>query len=352
MLNSKKKLKSTAAAVGRTDSGLFKVSQSKISKWRQCRQAYHYAHVEKIAPKRKSRPLKFGGIVHDMIDADIKGQNPFKKLKEIGKTNEKLFDAEREMYGDIIKDVGYIMDEYFNYWDARPETIDYMDIGKGKDKFKCEAPFEVEIDKGYILAKGRIDAAGKAKKLKWLVEHKSHKTFPKPEHRWRNLQSVFYIRIFDMMGWGSLDGTCWDYIRSKPPTRPTILKAGGMSKAALDSLPSVVRDVAKANKIAERDYADVMKTQMENRATWFQRVFTPVSKDIIEPVMKDLLDTSREMADLHGTSRTKTFGRHCEWCGYAKLCAAELQGHDVEFVKEREYEFNEYEAEKEELVED
>lgn len=348
MSNSKAKLKTSAAAMGRTESGLFKISQSKVSKWRQCRQAYHYAHVEKIAPKRKARPLKFGSIVHDMIDADINGKNPFKKLQEVGKTNKKLFEAEREMYGEIIKDVSYIMTEYFEYWDARPETIDYVSV----NKFKCEIPFEVEIDKGNILAKGRIDAVGKAKKLKWLVEHKSHKTFPKPENRWRNLQSVFYIRVVDMMGWGQLDGTCWDYIRSKPPTRPTILKSGDLSRAALDSLPSVVKDVLRANKLKADDYEDVLKQQRENRANWFQRVFTPVSKDIIEPVMQDLIDTSREMADLHGKSRTKTFGRHCEWCSYAKLCAAELQGHDVDFVKEKEYEFNEYEAEKEELVED
>lgn len=340
-MSTSKKLLSTA-------SGLFKISQSKVGKWRQCRQAYHYAHVEQIAPKRKARPLKFGSIVHDMVDTDINGKNPFKKLKEIGKTNEKLFDAEREMYGDIVKDVSYIMSAYFDYWDNRPESIEYMPIGK----FKCEIPFEVEIDKGNIIAKGRIDAVGKAKKLKWLVEHKSHKTFPKPENRWRNLQSVFYIRIIDMMGWTKLDGTCWDYIRSKPPTRPAILKSGEMSRAALDSLPGVVLDVLKQNKLKIADYSDVIKQQEQNQNQWFQRVFTPVSKDIIQPVMDDLLDTAREMSELHGKSKTKTFGRHCEWCGYNKLCAAELQGHDVEHVKEREFEFNEYEAEKEDTVED
>lgn len=341
MSTSKKQLKSSASA-------LFKVSQSKVSKWRQCRQAYHYAHVEQIAPKRKARPLKFGGIVHDMIDAEINGKNPFKKLKEIGKTNEKLFDAERELYGEIVKDVGYIMTAYFDYWDDRPETIEYMSVGK----HHCEIPFELEIDKGNILAKGRIDAVGKAKKLKWLVEHKSHKAFPKPEHRWRNLQSVFYINIYAQMGWGQLDGTCWDYIRSKPPTRPAILKSGEMSRAQLDSLPAVVEDVIKQNKLKRADYLDVIKQQQENQSSWFQRVFTPVGKDIIKPIMQDLLDTSREMAELHGKSKTKTFGRHCEWCGYNRLCAAELQGHDVDFVKEKEYEFNEYEAEKEDLRED
>lgn len=336
----KKKLLNSAAKTGFTESGLFKISQSKINQWRMCRQAYHYAHVEQIAPKRKSRPLTFGGIVHKMVEADINGKNPFGVLKTIGKANEKLFREEREMYGEIVKDVGYVMSEYFEYWDNKPETIEYMPL-MGK---KCEIPFEVEIDKGNILAKGNIDATGKAKKLKWLVEHKSHKTFPSPDNRWRNLQTVFYIRIVEMMGGPKLDGTCWDYIRSKPPTRPAILKAGGMSRAALDSLPSVVDDVLKANKLSVVDYADVRKEQERNRSTWFQRVFTPVSKDIIDPVMKDVLDTAREMSEGHGKSKTKTFGRHCEWCGYNRLCAAQLQGHDVDFIKEREYGPNDYET--------
>lgn len=344
---SKKKLLGTAAKTGFTESGLFKISQSKVSTWRRCRRAYHHAHVEQIAPKTKSRPLQFGTIIHKMVEADIDGKNPFKVLKDIGKANEALFREEREMYGDLVQDVNYVMSEYFEYWDKRPESIEFMPL-KGK---KCEIPFEVEIDKGNILAKGKIDAVGKAKKLKWLVEHKSHKSFPQPEHRWRNLQSVFYIRIIDMMGGPKLDGTCWDYIRSKPPTRPAVLKAGTLSRAALDSLPNVVLDVLKTAKLKPADYADVIKQQEENRGSWFQRVFTPVSKDIIEPVMNDLLDTSREMADLHGKSKTQTFGRHCEWCGYNKLCAAELQGHDVDFIKEREYGPNDYET-KDERVED
>lgn len=342
-MSTKSRLKATT---GFTPAGLFKVSQSKINSWRRCRREYHYAHVEQIAPKKKSRPLKWGSIGHKMVEADIVGKNPFKVLKDIGKLEGKFFEAEREEYGDIIQDMRYVMTEYFEYWDNRPESIEYFAIDK---KHMAEVPFEVEIEKGQIVAKGHIDTAGKAKKLKWLVEHKNHKTFPKPEHRWRNLQSIFYIRISQIMGWGDLDGVVWDYIRSKPPTRPAILKSGEMSRAALDSLPVVVRDVLKENKLLERNYTDVIKQQEENRANWFQRIFTPVSRAIIDPVMDDVLETSREMAELHGKSKTRTFGRHCEWCGYNKLCAAELQGHDVDFIKEREYGPNDYEKEREEI---
>jgi hypothetical protein len=309
-----------------------------VSAWRTCRQKYHYAHVEQLMRKKKSRPLTFGSIIHSMIEADINGKNPFATLKKVEKEFGNLFREEREMYGDIIQDVKYIMTAYFDYWDGRPESIVYNPIGK----FKCEIPYEIEIVDG-ILAKGTIDAVGKAKKLNWLVEHKSHKVFPMPDHRWRNLQSVLYIRIVDMHGWGTLDGTCWDYIRSKPPTHPAILKSGLMSRAALDSLPDVVRDVLKANKLDLKKNMDIVEQQEKQLGSWFERVFTPVSKSIIDPVVNDYIDTAREMSELAGKSRTKTFGRHCEWCDFRQLCAAELQGHDVDFIKEREYGPNDYE---------
>lgn len=293
-----------------------------------------------LAPKLKPRPLKFGTIVHKVVETDIAGGNPFKKLKEIETEmrSSPLFQREEEEYGNIISDVRYIMTAYFKYWDGKPETIEYIPIGKNI----AEHPFEIEIDKGNILAKGKMDAIGKAKKFKWLVEHKSHKNFPAPEHRWRNLQSVIYIRVADMMGWAKLDGTCWDYIRSKSPTVPKLLKDGGISKAAIDTLPQVVTDFLKENGLHPAIATDLIKQQTDNLGTWFQRIFTPVGKDIIQPVYDDFLSTSREMMDKHLTHKEKTFGRHCEWCSYRILCAAELQGHDVDFLIEREFMPNDY----------
>jgi hypothetical protein len=82
--------------------------------------------------------------------------------------------------------------------------------------------------------------------MNWLLEHKNHKSFPNADHRWRNLQSSVYIRFIEMMGWWKVEGTLWDYIRSKPPTRPQILKSGGVSSRDLDSLPQVVIDTIKS----------------------------------------------------------------------------------------------------------
>ena len=313
-------------------SELFKVSQSKVNTWRRCRYAYHLKYVEKLEPKKKARPLKFGDIIHKMVEADVTGKNPMKVLNQEAKINEKLFDAEREMYGNIVEDIRYIMTAYFDYWDQQPNQIEYLPI---KKKW-AEHEFEIEIADG-ILAKGKIDAFAKFRKLKTLVEHKSHKNIPNEEHRWRNLQSVFYIRIAQMLGWMTCEGTMWDYIRSRPPTRPEILKSGALSSRSLDSLPQVVEDVIKQNKLVRADYKEMIDQQLKNRSNYFVRVFTPANKNVIARVFDEFIATSREMAEYHGVRREKTFGQHCTWCGYRALCAAELKGHDADFIREREF---------------
>lgn len=311
---------------------MFKVSQSKVNTWRRCRYAYHLKYNEKLEPKKKARPLQFGSIIHEMIEADAAGKNPMKVLKEAAKINEKLFDAEREMYGNIVEDIKYIMTAYFDYWEEQPHQIAYLPI---KKKF-AEHEFEIEIDKG-IVAKGKIDAFAKYRKLKTLVEHKSHARIPNEEHRWRNLQSVFYIRIAENLGWMTCEGTLWDYVRSKPPTRPEILKSGALSSRALDSLPAVVMDVIKQNKLKVDDYKELIDQQIKNQSNYFVRVFTPANRSVVDQVYAEFVATSREMMEQSAAHREKTFGQHCTWCSYRALCAAELKGHDADFIREREF---------------
>jgi hypothetical protein len=159
---------------------MFKVSQSKVSTWRKCQRAYQYRYEDKLAKRSKPRPLQFGGIVHSMAEADAANKDPMKVLDQIAKEKRQLFLEEREMYGDLVNDVRYVMDAYFNFW--KDEPLVYLK----KNGRLAEHPFEIEIAPG-IVCKGKIDGVVRAKKMTWLAEHKSHKTFPNIDHRWRNL---------------------------------------------------------------------------------------------------------------------------------------------------------------------
>jgi CRISPR/Cas system-associated exonuclease Cas4 (RecB family) len=310
-------------------SNLFKVSQSKVNNYRTCSQRYEYRYVMNLTRKRKARPLQFGSIVHDMVDEDANKRDPFKKLKKIATDNKRMFVEEQEHYGEIVKDIDYIMEAYFDYWEK--DAINYI---KFEGKF-AEQVIEHEIAPG-ILFKGKVDGIANMRRLRWLVEHKSHGRFPSDDHRWRNLQSAVYVHVLNE-GYGlSLDGTLWDYIRSKAPTRPKVNQDGSLSTRAVDSLPSVVIDVLRQNKLKEANYRELIAAQNENLPNWFQRIYTPLKPKVIKTVVADFVETSKRMADDPGKP-VRNLGRHCEWCEFESLCRAELQGNDVKYVIKAEY---------------
>src|SRR5690606_10377987 len=149
--------------------------------------------------------------------------------------------------------------------------------------------------------------------------------------RWRNLQSAIYIRVNDILGWSAVDGMCWDYIWSKPPQTPGILKDGSMSQKMIDTLPERIIDLLKQEKVPAKQYQSFIDRGAEtNYPKYFDRIYTPVNEQVVESVMSDFLNTAREMAERHDKVKDKNIERHCSWCDYQDLCRAELQGLDVD----------------------
>ena len=313
----------------------FMVSQSKVKTFRRCHRAYHYRYVEKLRKKRKNRPLQFGTMIHEMLERYINGDDPSSYLRELeNDVNQmRLFAQEREEYGDIIEDVEDIITDYMEHWEN--DGLRFIrKAGRG-----AEHTFEIEIMRD-VIWNGKIDAiAATRNKLRWLVEHKTYTRKPTDDDRWRNLQSVTYFRANDIMGWQPLDGALWDYIKSKAPAVPGLLKDGSLSTKQIDTLPSKIhRVLAQAKVTASDKTAQALLQKAErNRSEYFQRVHTPVNRAVADMVFADFEATVREMVDKHGKCSDMNIDKHCGWCDYEPLCRSMLQGLDVDYVKEREY---------------
>lgn len=315
----------------------FKVSQSKARTKRSCNYMYHLRYVEKIRKRTKSRPLQFGSIVHSMLEAHAEGDDPFDTLDEIAKENKKVFAAEREMYGELVDDIRQIMTEYFQYYPEKDLRFERRDKKSGEFEFNIDL---AHYDPGLagIIWNGKIDAIGKTpNKLRWIVERKTFSRKPNDDERWRNLQSSTYIEVVNVLGWGQVDGMCWDYIRSKPPTRPGVLKDGSMSQKNIDTLPITIRETAIEMKLNPKEYGGFIQRSRDDLSVWFQRIHTPVQPEVVKSVMADFLTDVRRMADEHGKVKTKNIGRHCSWCDYEGICRAELQGLDVDYIRQKDY---------------
>jgi hypothetical protein len=315
---------------------MFTVSQSKVKLFRKCHRAYHNKYVEKLERVRVAKPLMVGRIIHDMVEAKAKKLKPFSVLDQYEREQGKVFESEREYYGDIIEDIETIMIEYFDYW--KNDELKYVPIN-GKS---AEHEFTVELEKG-LNCTGRIDAIGARKGLNWLVEHKSFGPIPPPDTRWRDVQTAVYIRMMERLGWPKVDGLLWDYISNKPPTRPKILKSGKLSVAAIDTLPETVFRILDEHKINEdtEEARIVLERARQTRTTYFLRVPTPLKPQVIDAVFAEFMNTAREVKARHGKAKTMNIERHCAWCEYEPLCRVELMGGDIDFVRQREFTVNE-----------
>ncbi len=314
----------------------FRVSQSKVKTYRRCRRAYHYKYVEKIKPKRKSRALTFGSLVHQMIERHAEGDDPMEVLDNIDVATMRLFASEKAEYGEIIEDTRRIMTEYFEHWDSDPKPLRAARI-KGKS---AEHSFDIEIMPN-VVWNGKIDMIGRREGLRWLVEHKSFKRRPNDDARWRNLQSVSYFRAMDMLGWPAVDGTCWDYIWSKPPMIPGLLQDGTMSRKSIDTMPSAVLEGVRQHNMQLRDYKAFVEATRAHRSKWFFRVYTRVDENVKNYIFDEFLKTIEEMVENHGKESGMNPESHCSWCDFEPLCRAKLQGLDYDFIKERQYEKSE-----------
>ena len=295
---------------------------------------YWWKFVMMLQRKKRKRPFMFGGIVHQIAEARAERQDWEAVLDKIELDNRKLFRREIEMYGEIIEDIRYIMKDYFDYWENHPTDILKPIKHDGR---RSEHEFRIELEPGLWFT-GKIDMAGKAKKMRWVVEHKTFSRMPSEDDRWRSVQAAVYFRALEIMGFEPFDGILWDYVSSKPLNVPGQLTATGkVSQARIDSLPSRVNAWIKEEGHKKKDYLKLLADAEANRKNRFIRLYSPVKKPIVKMIWADFLETAREIAELHGQRKAQTIGRHCTWGDYRDLCKAEATGADVDWIIEREF---------------
>ena len=317
---------------------IFKVSQSKVKTWRRCHQAYQFKYVEELRRKKKSRPLQFGSMIHSALERHFNGDEFTEYFDELRRDVEamRLFQLERDEFGNILEDCEDIMADYVEYWKyygLRP----IRRKGRG-----AEHEFEIELLPD-VVWEGKIDFIAKTKgKLKVLGEHKTYTRKPNDDDRWRDLQSATYFRAIDILGWPTLDACLWDYIKSKPPAIPGVLKDGSISTKKIDTLPSTIDRViasspTSAGNTKPENLRALRSMAEKSRNEYFHRVITPVNSNVVDKVFEDFVSTVVDLVENHGKKQDMNIDKHCSWCDYESICRARLQGMDVDYVKQREY---------------
>jgi len=314
------------------------VSQSKARRWDTCRASYHYKYNLLLHRRRVARPLTFGSAVHKVIEDTVEGV-PRKNLKKsLDKwaneelADKKYFTAEVELFREAVEDAWTIMREYEDFWPANHLT--YLEVNGRKSEH--EIHFEPKGE-DFIIT-GKIDAYAQSKnKLKWMVEHKSGKSFMSEDERWRSIQVALYDVVGAELGFPTVDGIVWDMIKSKPPTRPQLLVKGTFSLKALDSLPMTVYNTIMEAGQNPNNYPTLLAAAERNRSNYFQRIFQPVTSNVKTHLYKTFTETARDILDNGHKTHRMTIGKHCSWCDYEPICRAIMTDSDPDYVMEKEF---------------
>lgn len=325
------------------------VSFSRVKTWRFCHKQHDYRYNQKLQRKRRPVPLLRGNIIGEMLDARAfarmglkKQKNPFGILLKYKKEYGRLWDEEKERYGDVIGDVRRLFEGYERKY--ADDNFEYLGVEEfvGLNLVK-EIRFIGYIDKRVQDAQERM----------FLMDHKANKTIPDEDQRFSDLQKVFYIWAWnDNFPQKRVTGFIWDYIRTKPPTIPEQLQSGELTQRKnIDTDYWTYLSRLRELKLDPEPYRDTLARLKKMADRTYQRIPMPAPpKALIANVLEDLKSTAIEIHTSRNTDRNMT--RLCpSTCEFFHLCRAEVSGHDANYVRKTEYEEREPD-EREEAEED
>lgn len=268
--------------------------------------------------------------MHELLETHFKGEDWTKTHKRLCKEYNKLFDVEKDEIGDLPTECYNKMRSYaYNY---REEDGDLEVIA-------TELELEVKMPHNHTMTL-KIDMLTVDDLGLWIWEHKNHKQLPNAMDRFMDIQSARYAwavsRLPQFKQYGPPVGIVWDYIISKPPTKPKLVDKGTrLSKSKINTDLWTFVSAIKEYDLRLRDYRDDI-LRLKQRNDFFERIRVPVTTQISKILVRDLIYTADEIE--RGVKPVRNIGRHCSWCDYQKLCVTELYGGDITRLLKAEYE--------------
>lgn len=317
------------------------ISYSELRTALRCPKKHHYAYVEKIVPKKHSLALSKGSLIHECLANHLRGEDWTDPVKKYDIDMENVFDEERQEWLKLKQDVYAIMKGYL---DA------YRETDKTKQTIHVEKAFSEDVSE--IKLHGYIDWVYKEGDEIWVVDHKTTNTIPTIGDEYTDLQGIVYMMAL-MTNWKRTDnpayknirGVVYNYIRSKPPAKPDILKNGSISKRKIDTNYATYLAALKANGEDLDAYEEQLKHYQQNASKWYKRVYVPFNRKAVVNTFSNLFKIANNL-DKDYRVRLK---HRCEWdCPYYELCTQEYVGNTTDLLRKNEFKQKEERDDREE----
>jgi hypothetical protein len=279
--------------------------------------------------------------MHELLQHHYSGRDWEKALARLTKQFNNLLLEEREFYGDLPAEVRRMMESYLYHFKEEDKDWEVLYV---------EETFVVEHGAGHEFSfKPDLIVYDKALKQTVCWDHKTTKSIPSAQFRMSDLQSGLYpwgLRIAGI----DVDTFGYNYIRTKPPTVPSINLDGSISKRRIDT------DFYTLASFLKEYYADewpdippnwkIRLKVLKETNSYFKRSRIVKPQTIEDRLVRELDFTTEEIAawyEMYGDSDQediwpRTMIKSCEWdCDFYDLCLVELMGGDGKFIRKSKY---------------
>lgn len=330
----------------------FQVSLSAFQVWQQCETRYYYQYVRKLRIRDKFVAPTLGRVLHEYLehyhnnlaagysaeDSHLSAQlktsaNVEPEIRQYAQTA--YLGGAEELAKELLEIphlAGRITDRYFKVR-GRSDAERYKFL-------LVERWLNLPIYDG-IRSTGVADLVTQDQETGRLNlwEHKSTQNVPSDSVRLRDLQTMLYSVKLRWQEGLTIDSVIWNYIRTKEPSVPEVLKSGQLTKRNnLDSTWETYLATAEENGLyLGEDYSEVRDRLLDRELT----VFFPRYEQVIvvseNVLMDDYIIEARRMkrareAWANGSTPVRSISRSCDYCEYNKVCMAVLTGGDEEDV--------------------
>lgn len=308
--------------------GVKTVSFSSLKAWRRCHRLWDYKYNRKLRKKVKPVALFRGSLIHDLLDARALGTSPEAVLKDYRKQHGTLVRENPEVYGETFFDDAWaIFQGYCKVYEK--ESLEVI---------ATEARLEVPLTEGLTLV-AILDKVLKSPKQRgaWIMDHKTHRILPPGQVRFSDLQTVLYH-----WAWNQAHpeeparGIVWDYLRTKAPTVPDLLKKGDSLSQRKDIDTTYEVYLAEIEKYGfdPEDYRELLQSLRDRPNRFYLRVWLPNPPDhLVRQIMQETIITGQAL----GSDNARSMTGECDRCEYFDLCQAELRGLDSAWLLETDF---------------
>lgn len=356
---------------------IFRLSTTERQEFKECRRRWDFGSFSRqaIEPNRPAIALWFGTGIHHALEmyysntdlvVEPVGEKEVRYLmdceperaivehwkhwaaKEIARIENSqtvLWDEQRTELEESVK-LGSGMLEGYVAWAQKEDSRDdtgFKEVLYTEKEFAVWVPdengepYHMVDGSGQvweIWLVGRLDMVVKDFDDRiWVLDHKTSKDRLDADILILDDQMTMYLWAAQQILKVPLEGCYYNVLRKKLPKEPTMLKAGGLSKAKdQDTTYDVYMQAILDNGLDPADYEGILDILANKRTAFFERVKVRRNSHEIAMAGRMLLLEAIDMLNDPYIYPSPT--RDCKWkCDYKDLCLAINRNDDVEYLK-------------------